>query len=71
MDKSRTCGCKGCRTCLLCENDFGLSKEVVLNKVRLFYYTFFVYCLTISKHFRNTERMYTVRGAKKLGRDGI
>ncbi|XP_044261340.1 alpha-ketoglutarate-dependent dioxygenase alkB homolog 4 [Tribolium madens] len=27
MDKPRPCGCKGCRTCLICESTFGLSAK--------------------------------------------
>ncbi|XP_066997753.1 alpha-ketoglutarate-dependent dioxygenase alkB homolog 4 [Anabrus simplex] len=28
MDKPRPCGCKGIRTCLICENEYGIQKEV-------------------------------------------
>lgn len=27
MDKPRPCGCKGCRTCLICESDYGISAK--------------------------------------------
>lgn len=33
MDKPRPCGCKGCRTCLICESDYNIQpKPVLLNK---------------------------------------
>ncbi|XP_017773547.1 PREDICTED: alpha-ketoglutarate-dependent dioxygenase alkB homolog 4 [Nicrophorus vespilloides] len=32
MDTSRPCGCKGCRTCLLCESTYGIQKSIDLNK---------------------------------------
>ncbi|XP_019873403.2 alpha-ketoglutarate-dependent dioxygenase alkB homolog 4 [Aethina tumida] len=31
MDQPRPCGCKGCRTCLLCEKDYDIIKESTLN----------------------------------------
>lgn len=27
MNQLRSCGCKGCRTCLICENEFGIDKK--------------------------------------------
>lgn len=36
MDKPRPCGCKGCRTCLICEKEFGLSKSIDINKVYIY-----------------------------------
>lgn len=27
MDHPRPCGCKGCRVCLICENEYGITKK--------------------------------------------
>ncbi|XP_065171766.1 LOW QUALITY PROTEIN: alpha-ketoglutarate-dependent dioxygenase alkB homolog 4-like [Atheta coriaria] len=40
MDTCRPCGCKGCRTCLLCEEEYGIKKDPILNKTNGSY----VYC---------------------------
>ncbi|KAK4877539.1 hypothetical protein RN001_010045 [Aquatica leii] len=29
MDKPRPCGCKGCRTCLICEKEFGITNKTL------------------------------------------
>ncbi|XP_063930498.1 alpha-ketoglutarate-dependent dioxygenase alkB homolog 4 [Zophobas morio] len=39
MDKPRPCGCKGCRTCLICEKDYGLGvKNFPLRKDQSYVY---------------------------------
>ncbi|KAF5286115.1 hypothetical protein FQA39_LY16398 [Lamprigera yunnana] len=41
MNKSRTCGCKGCRTCLICEKECGITNKTFnLNKDKDTY----IYC---------------------------
>lgn len=32
MDYPRPCGCKGCRTCLICEQEYKISKENLFDK---------------------------------------
>lgn len=32
MDHPRPCGCKGCRTCLVCEQTYQIEKENLFDK---------------------------------------
>lgn len=38
MDKPRPCGCKGCRTCLICEENYGLSGRTQVPKNNSYVY---------------------------------
>lgn len=48
MDRSQLCGCKGVRTCFICEKEFNLTPTVdsislkVSNSTNL-YFLFFIY----------------------------
>lgn len=69
MDKSRPCGCKGCRTCLICEKTFGISKQQDIDKV-----CYLILLITIPYNtifFRVMGLTFTVRGVIKHGLVGI
>lgn len=46
MDSCRSCGCKGCRTCLICEKDFGLNNK---NNIKKSSVNSYVYCPLCNK----------------------
>ncbi|CAH0547754.1 unnamed protein product [Brassicogethes aeneus] len=47
MDKPRPCGCKGCRTCLICEKDYGIQKQIPLDMENGMY----IYCPFCNKAY--------------------
>lgn len=48
----RQCGCKGCRTCLLCEKEFGIEKPNLLNVFQVSEWTFaYSFCTRSKSNF--------------------
>lgn len=37
MDKIRACGCKGCRTCLICEKEYNIEEKSFYNEFKVCY----------------------------------
>lgn len=70
MDKPRPCGCKGCRTCLICEKDYGISKNITIDKVR-FSLLLKEICFYVIFCFRPMERTFIALGVIKHGQAGI
>lgn len=35
MDGPRPCGCKGCRTCLVCEKEFNINEKPYINEYKV------------------------------------
>jgi len=50
MDYPRPCGCKGCRTCLLCEKEFGIAEKSIENQYKDF--TNYIFCYECNKIYR-------------------
>lgn len=53
MTKPRSCGCKGCRTCLICETEYGaqsLNLQNILNKQNSY-----VYCPFCNKAYKGWD----------------
>ena len=50
METVRPCGCKGIRTCLICEEEYAIAKPDIAAdlKVNKIYFTFFLYLLNYS-----------------------
>jgi len=43
MDRSKLCGCKGVRTCFVCEKEFKLTPTVNSENLKVSYYTQFYF----------------------------
>lgn len=39
MDGPRPCGCKGCRTCLICEEEFNLQEKPYVKHYKVISFT--------------------------------
>lgn len=74
MDRSQLCGCKGIRTCFICENKFNLTPTVDSASLKVseiihfhFYYFYFFYNLI----FRNYLLLRTVHTVIYYGLVGM
>lgn len=65
-DRSKLCGCKGIRTCLQCEKEYGITKpEVNLNDFKVY-----TYCPTCNYAIRGAEEQNCLQNAHE-GQDSI
>lgn len=48
MDFPRPCGCKGCRTCLICEKEYGIEEKSFLSEYEVSIFTLCELCVLLS-----------------------
>jgi len=73
MDRSKLCGCKGVRTCFVCEKEFNLTPTINSESLKVSYYTHFylLFYLLHSLIFRNYQMHHIVLTAIYYGVVGM
>lgn len=65
MDHPRPCGCKGCRTCLICEKEYGIEDKPFIEKYQVnTNFINFIFCSTdvCNISFQNlTKYVYCIK----------
>lgn len=73
MDRSKLCGCKGVRTCFVCEKEFNLTPTINSDSLKVSYYTYLylLFYLLHSLIFRNYQMHHIVLTAIYYGVAGM
>lgn len=74
MDRSELCGCKGVRSCFVCEKEFELTPKVDSASLKVSYnihYYLFLFYYFDNLIFRNYLLLHTVVTAIYYGLDGM